>query len=55
MSLNIKSQALERDIRRLAEMTGETLTEALHQAVRERLRGLSIEGTISDELSREQR
>ncbi len=55
MSLNIKSQELERDIRRLAELTGETLTEALHQAVRERLRDLSNEEAISEERSIEQR
>lgn len=37
MALNIKSPEAERDVRRLAELTGESLTEAVHQAVRERL------------------
>lgn len=37
MALNIKSPEAERDVRRLAELTGESLTEAIHNAVRERL------------------
>ncbi len=37
MALNIKSPEAERDVRRLAELTGESLTEAMHKAVRERL------------------
>ncbi|MDG5494242.1 MULTISPECIES: type II toxin-antitoxin system VapB family antitoxin [Azospirillaceae] len=43
MALNIKSPEAERDVRRLAELTGESLTEAMHKAVRERLERLSAE------------
>ena len=41
MALNIKSPDAERDVRRLAELTGESLTEAMHRAVRERLERLA--------------
>ena len=41
MALNIKSPDAERDVRRLAELTGESLTEAMHRAVRERLERLT--------------
>ncbi|MFV3127839.1 type II toxin-antitoxin system VapB family antitoxin [Niveispirillum sp. KHB5.9] len=41
MALNIKSPEAEKDVRRLAELTGESLTEAMHTAVRERLERLS--------------
>lgn len=37
MALNIKSPEAEKDVRRLVELTGESLTEAMHKAVRERL------------------
>jgi antitoxin VapB len=43
MALNIKSPEAEKDVRRLAELTGESLTEAMHKAVRERLERLSSE------------
>jgi antitoxin VapB len=43
MALNIKSPEAERDVRRLAELTGESLTEAMHKAVRERLERLSVD------------
>ncbi len=43
MALNIKSPEAEKDVRRLAELTGESLTEAMHKAVRERLERLSAE------------
>lgn len=36
MGLNIKNPALEADIRALADMTGESLTDAVATAVRER-------------------
>jgi antitoxin VapB len=38
MSLNIKDQRTHELVRRLAEATGETLTEAVRIAVQERLR-----------------
>ena len=37
MGLNIKNDAVEADIRRLARITGESLTTAVHVAVRERI------------------
>ncbi len=37
MSLNIKSKEAHRLTKQLAKMTGETLTEAVTQSVRERL------------------
>lgn len=43
MALNIKSPETERDVRQLAELMGESLTEAVHKAVRERLERLSSE------------
>lgn len=43
MALNIKSAEAERDVRALAELTGESLTEAVHKAVQERLERLSSE------------
>jgi len=36
MGLNIKNTKLEADIRELAELTGESLTDAIAKAVRER-------------------
>jgi antitoxin VapB len=40
MGLNIKNDEVEAEIRKLAEMTGESLTAAVHAAVRERIRHL---------------
>ncbi len=37
MSINLKSPEAERLIRRLADVTGETITEAVLEAVRQRL------------------
>jgi len=37
MGLNIKNPSTESDIRRLADMTGETLTTAVRGAVREKI------------------
>lgn len=37
MAINIKSADAERLIRELAELTGESITDAIHGAVRERL------------------
>lgn len=38
MGLNIKNDEVEAEIRRLAEITGESLTTAVQVAVRERIR-----------------
>lgn len=40
MAMHINSPDVERDVRRLATVTGETLTEAVGASVRERLRRL---------------
>lgn len=40
MALNIKSKETEAVVRRLAETTGESLTEAIHRAAEERLAGI---------------
>ena len=37
MAINIKSPDCERLVRELAELTGESITDAIHAAVRERL------------------
>lgn len=37
MAINIKSPDCERLVRELAEVTGESITDAIHAAVRERL------------------
>jgi antitoxin VapB len=37
MGLNIKNPNVEADIRKLAELTGESLTTAIREAVREKL------------------
>lgn len=37
MAINIKSTEAERLVRELAELTGESITDAIHHAVRERL------------------
>jgi len=37
MAINIKSPDAERLVRELAELTGESITDAIQQAVRERL------------------
>lgn len=49
MALNIKSADTERDVRQLAELTGESLTEAVHQAVRERLERVGRQSRRMDE------
>ncbi len=49
MALNIKSPDTERDVRQLAELTGESLTEAVHQAVRERLERVGRQSRRMDE------
>ena len=43
MGLNIKNPAVERSIRKLAERTGESLTDAIDHAVREKLARLAKE------------
>jgi antitoxin VapB len=43
MGLNIKNPAVETSIRKLAERTGETLTDAIDHAVREKLARLEKE------------
>jgi antitoxin VapB len=40
MAMHINSPDVERDVRKLATVTGETLTEAVGASVRERLRRL---------------
>ena len=40
MAMHINSPDVERDVRRLAAATGETLTDAVANSVRERLRRL---------------
>lgn len=42
MGLNIKNPKLEAEIRELAALTGETLTEAIAAAVRERRQKLGV-------------
>jgi antitoxin VapB len=37
MAINIKSPDCERLVRELADVTGESITDAIHSAVRERL------------------
>ncbi len=40
MPLNIKDPATEKTVRRLADLTGETVTTAVHRAAAERLQRL---------------
>jgi antitoxin VapB len=47
MSLNIKNTETSRLVQELAEMTGESLTGAVTEAVRERLERLRGEGASS--------
>lgn len=49
MALNIKSPEAERDVRRLAELTGESLTEAMHKSVRERLERVARQSRTMDQ------
>ena len=42
MGLNIKNPKLEAEIRELAALTGETLTEAIAAAVRERRQKIEV-------------
>jgi len=56
MGLNIKNPEAERLIKQLAELTGETQTAAVTEAVRERIarvkRAKRPKGALSDELMR---
>jgi antitoxin VapB len=45
MGLNIKNREVEAAIRQLAERTGESLTDAINHAVREKLARLDDEAT----------
>jgi antitoxin VapB len=47
VALNIKSRKAERDVRQLA--TGESLTESIHKAVRERLERVGRQSRRMDE------
>lgn len=47
MGLNIKNPAVETNIRKLAERTGESLTDAIDHAVREKLARLEDESAMS--------
>lgn len=54
MGLNIKSRSAEAAIRELAELTGESLTEAVEIAVRERIkrkRGARRQQTVEEFLA----
>ena len=48
MSLNIKNQETHKLVQALAKKTGETLTEAVTTAVRERLERLERERRVDD-------
>jgi antitoxin VapB len=52
MSLNIKDPETHRLVRELAALTGETMTEAVRQAVRERLGrvGRPLHGSVAQRL-----
>ena len=52
MSLNIKNEDTYRLVRQLAQLTGESLTEAVTEAVRERLERVqnAQSGKLSDRL-----
>lgn len=55
MALNIKDPETDRLVRALADATGESLTDAVANAVRERLdrvRGTPTGPTLSDEIDR---
>ncbi len=54
MSLNIKNEETNRLIRELAELTGESMTAAVQESVRERLDRVRHEhsGTLADRLLR---
>jgi antitoxin VapB len=52
MGLNIKNDETYRLVEELAKLTGETLTGAVTQAVRERLDRLRCDGRLADRLLR---
>jgi antitoxin VapB len=43
VALNIKSRETERVVRELAKRTGLSITEAVHQAVEEKLRAMNVD------------
>ena len=51
MALSIKNDETERAIRELADMTGESMTAAVTQAVRERLDRLRSDVEVNDILA----
>lgn len=55
MGLNIKNPKLEAEIRALADLTGETLTDAIAQAVRERRERLGKPKLSDEEIRKELR
>lgn len=57
MTLSIKNPEADRLARQLAEVTGESLTDAVIRALRDRLesiRGRRLAGGLSDEIARMQ-
>ena len=52
MGMNIKNEETQRLVRELAELTGESQTAAITEAVRERLERLQAEKQKSDRLKR---
>ncbi|MFM2045559.1 MAG: hypothetical protein RLY86_4135 [Pseudomonadota bacterium] len=52
MALNIKSAEAEQAVRRLVELTGESITEAVTRAARERAERLEAERLAKDEARR---
>lgn len=52
MALNIKSAEAEQAVRRLVELTGESITEAVTRAARERADRLEAERLAKDEARR---
>ena len=52
MALNIKSAEAEQAVRRLVELTGESITEAVTRAARERADRLEAEHRVRDDARR---
>lgn len=49
MPLNIKKKQTHEAARRLAKLTGESLTEAVDKAIQERLERVEVQATIDEE------
>jgi antitoxin VapB len=48
MPMNIKNAEVERLVREIAQMTGETKTEAIRRALEERKSRLALRATVDD-------